>query len=274
MESFSWWSLDNPGGNIFVVFGPAHWVSLGILGVLTLAFLLIRQPSYPLVRRFVRYTMAAALLGNDLLMTLWAWDHGLCSLDSMLPLHLCSLSVYLSIAALVTLHRPAYEFLYFMGIGGGLPSLITPYLAYGFPHFRFFEYFICHILIVAAPLYLTLAEGYRPCWRSVGRIIVVMNLYLACVALVNYGLGSNYLYLCERPEGTLADYLGSGFWYVPSMEVLGVLVVVLLYVPFAFYDRRRINHKKHEKHEMKNTKEICQNEEGRRGTEGGPLFVK
>jgi hypothetical integral membrane protein (TIGR02206 family) len=156
--------------------------------------------------------------------------------------------VYLSIAALVTLNRSLYEYLYFMGIGGGLPSLITPYLFYGFPHYLFFEYFICHILIVAAPVYLTLAEGYRPCWRSVWRVVVAMNLYLVAVALINYWLGSNYLYLCERPDGTLADYLGSGYWYVPSMEVLGILLVVLLYLPFGIYDRVKITRSNHERH--------------------------
>jgi hypothetical integral membrane protein (TIGR02206 family) len=70
----------------------------------------------------------------------------------MLPLQICSLMVWVSGIMLVTRSFKIYEFAYFLGIGGGLQALATPDLGiYGFPHFRFFQTFLSHGLIVAAP---------------------------------------------------------------------------------------------------------------------------
>jgi uncharacterized membrane protein YwaF len=57
---------------------------------------------------------------------------------SSLPLHLSSLFVFLS----------------------ALQAILTPDLGiYDFPHFRYFQVFISHGLIVTAALYMTLVEG-------------------------------------------------------------------------------------------------------------------
>ena len=60
-----------------------------------------------------------------------------------------------------------YEFAYFMGIGGAIQALMTPDIGiYGFPHFRFFQTFISHGLLVTSAIYLTIVEGMRPTWKS------------------------------------------------------------------------------------------------------------
>jgi hypothetical integral membrane protein (TIGR02206 family) len=225
-------------GQPFALFSASHFIALGVLALLVGSLWLLRGPERAAARAAFRITAAGLLIVVELLLHLWAYTNGQWSVRHMLPLQLCSVAGYLSVVMLLTQSRRLYQYVYFLALGGGLPALLTPSPdGYGFPHFRFWEYFISHVLIVCAPLYMTVAEGCRPRPGSVPRVIVAMNLYLALAAVVNWLLGSNYLFLAQKPAGaTLFDLLGPWPWYVVSLEVLGVSAVLLLYAPFALRD--------------------------------------
>lgn len=155
----------------------------------------------------------------------------------MLPLHLCSVLVYLSAFMLITHNYTAYEFCYFLGVGGALQALLTPDAGrYGFPHMRFFTTMISHDLLFSAPLYLTLVEGFRPTWNSVLVVSAGTALYALFVGLANRALGSNYMYLARPPDTpSLIDMLGPWPWYIGWLVVIALGTMLLLYLPFALF---------------------------------------
>jgi hypothetical integral membrane protein (TIGR02206 family) len=56
---------------------------------------------------------------------------------------------------------------------------------------------------------------------------------MVVVGGINAVLGSNYLFIAHKPDAqTLLDVLGPWPWYILSMEVIGLVVFVLLYLPF------------------------------------------
>jgi hypothetical integral membrane protein (TIGR02206 family) len=158
----------------------------------------------------------------------------------MLPLHLCSLLVWLGAWMLITKSYKIYEFMYFMGIAGAIQVLATPDLGiYGFPHFRFFQTFLSHGLIITAAIFMTVVEGFRPTWKSMIRVAVWMNVYALIIYFVNNYLGSNYLMINHKPElPSLLDLLPPWPIYIAYMELIGVASVLLLYLPFAIKDLR------------------------------------
>ena len=100
----------------------------------------------------------------------------------MLPLQLCSVLVWASAAMLLTRSYRLYEFVYFLGIGGATQALLTPDAGiYGFPHYRWFQTFLAHILIISSAVYMTVVEHYRPTWKSFKRVVIGFNLYIAFV---------------------------------------------------------------------------------------------
>lgn len=141
---------------------------------------------------------------------------------------------------LVTKNYSIYEFCYFLGIGGALQALLTPDLGlYGFPHFRFFQTYISHGLIISAAIYMTVVEGFRPTWKSLLRVALWINVYMVVVFVINMLIGSNNLFVAHKPPtASLLDLLSPWPWYILWMEAIGLVVCLILYLPFAIKDWR------------------------------------
>jgi len=226
-------------GAPFQLFGLPHLAALGVVLLINLYMPAFRRnPSHQLRKAF-RFGLAAVLLLNEFAWHYWHWSTGQWTVQTMLPLHLCSVMVFLSAIMLVTKSYRLYEFLYFLGIGAATQALLTPDAGiYGFPHFRFFQSIISHGSIVTSAVYMTVVEGYRPYWVSVRRVFVGVNIYMAAVGLVNILIGSNYLFIAHKPDTpSLIDVLGPWPWYIVSFEVIGICLSFLLYLPFFWRDR-------------------------------------
>ena len=233
------WRLDY-AGSPFVFLGAAHLTTLALILALNALFIVWRGRASSRTRTTYRYTAAGVLLVNEAVWHLWNYTAGQWTVQTMLPLHLCSVMVYVGAAALITKSQRLYEPLYFLGISGAFQALMTPDIGpYGFPHYRFFASFLSHGLILSAPVYLTLVERLRPTWSSLRHAFVVVNLYLLLVGGVNWLVGSNYLYIARKPDTpSLLDALGPWPWYIVGMEAMALACMLLLYMPFAIRDRR------------------------------------
>lgn len=236
MEKF--FAGDYPGP-AFEFLGGAHIGALLFIVLLNL-FLLRYKNADEKTRNTVRWTMALLLWGNEIGWHVWNYAIGKWTIQTMLPLHLCSVLVWTGAIMLMTKNYHIYEFMYLMGIGGAIQALATPDLGiYGFPHFRFFQTFISHGLIVTSAIYMTVVEGFRPTWKSVWRVFVWMNIYMIIVFFINTAIGSNYLFINHKPEtASLLDVLPEWPIYILYVEVIGMVTVLLLYLPFAIKDWR------------------------------------
>ena len=164
MDQF--FAKDFTGGE-FAFMGTAHLIAL--LSIVLFNFYLLRyKAKSESDRSKIRWTMAILLWANELGWHIWNASVGQWNIQTMIPLHVCSVLVWLGGVMLVTKNYTIYEFAYFMGIGGALQALLTPDLGiYGFPHYRFFQTFISHGLIVTSAIYMTTVEGFRPTWKSI-----------------------------------------------------------------------------------------------------------
>lgn len=224
----------NYPGDPFVLFGIAHLTALSLVVLLNVWLFRQRRQFSDLGRQRVRYSLAAALVINELLWHTWNATTGQWSLQTMLPFHLCSALVWLSAYTLITKQEQFYDFIYFLGLAGATQALLTPDAGpYGFPHFRFFQIFISHGAIVTTGLYLVFVEAHRPTLQSLLRVFLGTGLYAVLVGGINAVLGSNYLYLARKPEtASLIDVMPPWPGYIPILVGLAAVVLGLLYLPF------------------------------------------
>ena len=168
----------NYSGKPFEFFGPAHIFALAVILLINL-FLLRYKNKDESVRRRVRITMALVMWLDEASWHFWNIYHGTWNVQEHLPLHACSILIWLAGFMLIYKNYRIYEFAYFMGIAGAVQALMTPDIGiYGFPHFRFFQTFISHGMLVTSAVYMTTIEGFRPTWKSIGRVILYLNLYM------------------------------------------------------------------------------------------------
>jgi hypothetical integral membrane protein (TIGR02206 family) len=226
-------------GPAFQLLGTAHIAALVALVTLNL-FLLRFKYSTDGSKSFIRWMLALILVGNEIAWHYWNYSIGRWTIQTMLPLHLCSLLVWAGALMLITKNYRIYEFMYFMGIGGAIQVLATPDLGlYGFPHFRFFQTFISHGLIITSAIFMTAVIGLRPTWKSILRVFIWMNIYAVIVYLINTQIGSNYLMLNYKPDTpSLLNLLPSWPIYILYMEAIGLVTCLLLYTPFIIKDWR------------------------------------
>jgi hypothetical integral membrane protein (TIGR02206 family) len=228
-------------GAPFELFGAAHLIALACVALVNILIIARGQTFTEPHRRFFRYGLATTLVIVETSWHLWNYFTGQWTLQAMLPLHLCSALVWTSAYMLVTSSYGIYEFAYFLGLAGAVQALLTPDAGiYGYPHFRFFQVILSHGSIFTAAIYMTFVEGYRPTWRSLGKVIVYGNLYALVVFGINLLLGSNYLFIMHPPDTpSLIDMLGPWPWYILSLEGIALLLCLLLYLPYALRDRRK-----------------------------------
>ena len=225
-------------GSPFELFSLQHLTALGMVFTVALFLVFLRWRKSQILNNSFRWFLAILLVLQEVSYHLWNVYIGEWTLQKMLPFHICSAFVWLNAFMLATKNRHIYDFAFFLGISGALQALLTPDITdYGFPHYRFFQVFISHGSILLAALYMTIVEGYRPTWRSLGKVLLWLNIYAVFTFIINILIGSNYMFVRHKPEtASLLDVLGPWPVYIFAAEGVALIMFLFLYLPFAIYD--------------------------------------
>ena len=224
----------------FVLFGFIHLAALGIVGLFVFSLFFIRKSANIKLRNLIRYGLAGLLIINQLTRHIWLIYFDQWSIQWNLPLHLCSIFVWLSAYMLITKSYTIFEFAYFLGIGGASQALLTPDVGtYSFQYFYLIQFFIAHGGVITASAYMAIVEGYYPTWASIRKVFIWTNIYLVIVTVINLVINSNYIYILHKPNvPTLLDYLGPWPWYILSAEGIALIMFLMLYLPFLLSARK------------------------------------
>ena len=212
------------------LFGPAHLGSLAAIVAAAILLIAVGRKGSLQAQRRVVWGLTLTLIAGDGVMGGYAHWLGLWSYRWALPLQLCDLAVFGVILSLFYRVQWIWELTFFWGIAGSSQALLTPELRHGFPSPFFFGFFATHGGVVAGALYLAGGLGRPIDWRSLKRVWLLTHLYAGVIALFNWRLGTNYLFLSEKPtQATLLDLFGPWPWYLIGLEVLGVLLLLLAF---------------------------------------------
>ncbi len=164
-----------------------------------------------------------------------AWESagGAFTLDAVIPLHLCDIAAFLCGFALITRKPVLCELSYFWGLAGTLQGLLTPALAYDFPHPVFLAFFLQHGVVVVTALLLPLGLGWRPRKGAWIKAFGWLLGYALIVFLINMAAGTNFGFLRHKPhQASLLDVMPEWPTYILFMICIGVVMFFLLGLPF------------------------------------------
>ena len=227
---------------------PEHLVPLAVIVVVSIVLALIARRTGSFDR--FALVMTLCMWANEFSYQLWfffsarGW-----AAPTALMLQMCGLSILL-IPVMLFDEKPRvrqflFDILYFWGIGGAIQALIAPDIGTsGFPALRYFSFFISHGLIIACTALMAAAGGVRLTFRSFVRALVVTNLLLlpaygidqALRLIPPYDAGNYFVLGYPPPTGSVvdvfADMFGPSPRYVVGLELMGIAVFLLLYLPW------------------------------------------
>lgn len=230
-----------PTGLPFQLFSAQHILALLVVAAINLSFaVFLRNGHNPRLRELLRYLLISILILVQIAWNWWQWFHGIWTIADSLPLQICTLSEALATIMLITRSRALFGLLYFWCLAGAGNGLFSPdIIIYGFPHVRYWIFFISHGANVSAALFMVFAYAYRPTWRELWLTALMTNIYLAVIMLVNALAGGNYMYVARKPDfPSLMDYMGPWPWYILGLELAGLISFLLVYAPFALFKEK------------------------------------
>ncbi|HLR51985.1 MAG TPA: TIGR02206 family membrane protein [Candidatus Avamphibacillus sp.] len=223
----------------FHMWGITHLLTICVMIILFIGIYKYRK-ALTSHRRSIRLTVGWLLIGSRLSLDIWYVTTDQWTVQSSLPLELCSISSLLAGVMLLTKSEFLFEVLYFIAIGGAMMAIITPDLYFGFPQYRYLQFFIDHFLLILAPLLMIWLYDYKLTWHSIFKSFLFLNGLAAAVFVVNHFLTANYMFLSEKPTGaSLLDLLGPYPYYLAALELISLCLFFLLYIPFLIIQKQR-----------------------------------
>ncbi|MGP4080010.1 YwaF family protein [Pseudalkalibacillus sp. R45] len=161
------------------------------------------------------------------------WEYG------SIPLHLCSISIFIAIYLFFKPSKRAFNFLFFTGLIPPILSIITPEVFYQFPHYRFLKYFLHHSAITWAVLFFIVFQGYRVPRKAIWTGFITLNVIAIPIFFINILLGTNFFYLANPTESqTILSFFGSGVMYYINLEIAALVVLFISYLPMEWLLKR------------------------------------
>lgn len=229
-------TVDTIGeGYGFPLFGARHLLSLGVFAAFTEVCCCFYTRADEAQRGRIRKVFAVLLLADELFKHAgllaggnFEWTY--------LPLHLCSINIFL-----ITLHawRPRKvlgDFLYFVCIPAAIAALLFPtWTELPVMNFMYLHSTSVHILLACYPIMLFYAGDIRPELRELWRCIALLLGMAVPIVGVNLLLDTNFMFLMFAPEGNplywFAQHCGSHLIGFPVLiaAVCGVMSLPVLY---------------------------------------------
>ena len=223
----------------FSLFGARHLVTLALyIGFAALSCKLYKAADEK-KRAQLRGLFAVLLLADEAFKQIglqiggnFNWDY--------LPLHLCSINIFLIALYAWKPSRLLDNFLYFICIPAATAALLFPtWTSLPAANFMFWHSTSVHILLAVYPIMLFSGGDIRPSVRYMGKCFLLLLAMAVPIYCVNLLLDTNFMFLMYAPDGNplawFRDHVG---YHWIGFPVLLVAVFALMDVPIMLKKRK------------------------------------
>jgi len=241
-EDFWTFKTDLPAGSGTPNFSPIHLCWLAGSFLLIVVIIQIYKKQNEQVRQTMQRTIIIAAAILEVSRWIWAALIGHYSVVEMLPLHLCSLSIWMEMAAVFSGKSFLKNFGYALCLPGAIAAVLTPdWSVYPFISFQYLHSVVVHTLLMLVPAIWIWGDGFRPDYRKLPICLLLLILFALPVYFINIFLGSNYLFLHEAPKGTPLEIYQTWFGnpgYLFPLFITIMVVWLVFYLPWMIKGRK------------------------------------
>jgi hypothetical integral membrane protein (TIGR02206 family) len=221
------------------MFTPLWWkgIIISLIGIITLV--MIGKKLSPENEIKLRYIIAATIVLREII-----WHYHLLSInqwqvDTSLPLHLCGISRLVGAYLLLRPHQLIFEYLILLGMAGALQSFVTPELTHGMDTILLIDFYYAHAIIIGIAMYAFFVMKMELTKWSWLYVFILGHIILTMVGFINFLIGGNYIYLCERPLAENPLIQGEWPYYLISFQIGALIHIVLFSIIFQYIQKRR-----------------------------------
>lgn len=227
-----------PPGIGFSLFSSGHLIWLSSIALVTVLAALLYRKSSDKTRFIIRLVISILLLADEAVKQILLFSSGQFNW-SYLPLHLCSINIFIVLIHVITGSRYVAEALFALC----LPAAAAALLFCSWTTLPLFNLMVIHSFTVHALLFmypvLLLAGGLRPDVKRLVRIIPFLAIVLIVIQIINVGLGTSFFFINGAGEGNplslLEDVFGRPWYLIPAFFLVVILWCVMYSVSaFAF----------------------------------------
>ncbi len=215
----------------FPMYGKVHLLWLAAIALTAAAAVLFYRRSGPRTRRIILLTLAALTVSNEIAKYIVLGTSGNFAVD-YLPLHLCSINIFVILAHTMTGNVYCAEVLYAASLPAALAALFFPsWTALPPTAFMHIHSFTVHTELMLYPI-LLLADGFRPSFKRLLRTIPVIMAAVVGVFVFNKIFDTNFMFLNGAGQGNPLSFFESLLgdpWYLASIPLLLAIVWGALY---------------------------------------------
>lgn len=213
----------------FTLFSTEHFwfIGGGFLGILALTMVSAFLPKY----KFAQFSAIVILL---IKLAELSYRHIYVGepIYSLLPLHMCNLTLIIAILTMLTKSQKLFQLTYFWCLGA-LFAVITPDIKYSFPHPLTLSFYITHFYLLFAAIYGILFFNFKPTFKGWVNSFITLNIFAFIIFFINKKLGTNYLYVNRIPNfSSPLDYFGQWPYYIIVVEIIYLILTYGIYYPF------------------------------------------
>lgn len=244
---FSFWAnrgeveATEPGYLAFHHFDGTHIALLAVAAaIITCAVLIFRRLSTAGKNRF--FTVLTVLMLFDELAKYaiaigtddWYWGY--------LPLHLCSINIFVCLAYTLTKKDFFAEILYCLCLpGAGIALLVPTWNDLPILNGMHLHSASVHIMLVMYPV-LVLANGFKPNYRRLPKILGLLAVVAVPIYFINRWLGTNFLFLARTDNNPVLEMLAAVFgkkYFFLGLPVLLIVAWALMYLPWIISEHKK-----------------------------------
>lgn len=222
-----------PDGLGFGLFSLTHVLWLGAFAVLTIACCLHYRSLGDAGRSIWREVMAVLLVADELFKQICLLLGGRW-LPEYLPLHLCSVNIFLAAWHALRPGKLSGNFLYTVCIPGALAALLFPsWSSLPVANFMHIHSFTVHMLLAMYPIVLTAAGDIRPDVKYVPKCVGILLIMAAIAWVINPMLNANFFFMAEAGEGNPLYWFEQNWGnHLLGFPVLVTAIVAVMHGPW------------------------------------------